>query len=214
MGAGRWRGTMPHFLCPPARVGNGRWGGTSHTFSALLQAWVMGDGKWGTKPHYPEKVFSPPSKETQKDHLGAIKQINKSLLLRAWWLPLTQQMLRSSVLPKRVLLSDISEDISFPNRLLPRWWGEWELVFERDGHHTAIIRSLFSMSLTLHEIKVVFTLHWTHPLPSLLPPFFENTVGKWCRQLIPWKVLGFLSNSSSTGRQAGKQTTVTGVSAP
>lgn len=74
------------------------------------------------------------------------------------------------------------------------------------SHHSE--PSLFSTSLTLHEIRVVFALCWTHPLPSLFPPFFENMAGKWCRQF-----LGFLSNSSSAGRQAGKRTTVIGVSA-
>lgn len=114
---------------------------SSFSLCALLHTWVLGDGRWGTKPHYPEKVLSPPSKETQKDHLGAMKQINKSLLLRARWLPLTQQMLRSNVLPKRVLLSDIARTSLSPTGCFPEgeenesWLSEW------DGQHTATIRS-------------------------------------------------------------------------
>lgn len=143
-----------------------------HTFCALPQAWVI-DRRWSTKPHYPEKVFSPPSKETRKDHVGAVKQINKSLLRRAWWLPLTQQMLRSNVLPKGVLLSDKSEDISLPNRLLPRRWGEWEGASEWDGQHTATIRSHLCfphphLSWNQSGLHTRLNPFASQPLPSLL----------------------------------------------
>lgn len=163
---------------------------SSFSLCALLHTWVLGDGRWGTKPHYPEKVLSPPSKETQKDHLGAMKQINKSLLLRARWLPLTQQMLRSNVLPKRVLLSDIARTSLSPTGCFPEGeenesWLQSEMVNTQPPYGAI---SAFPV-LTLHEIRVVFTLGWPHSLPGLFPPSFENMAGKWCRQVDTTEVL-------------------------
>lgn len=163
---------------------------SSFSLCALLHTWVLGDGRWGTKPHYPEKVLSPPSKETQKDHLGAMKQINKSLLLRARWLPLTQQMLRSNVLPKRVLLSDIARTSLSPTGCFPKGeenesWLQSEMVNTQPPYGAI---SAFPV-LTLHEIRVVFTLGWPHSLPGLFPPSFGNMAGKWCRQVDTTEVL-------------------------
>lgn len=51
--------------------------------------WMMGSDE----APCPGRIFSPPSKETQKDHLGAMKPIYKPCFSRVWWLPCTQQML-------------------------------------------------------------------------------------------------------------------------
>lgn len=187
---------------------------SSFSLCALLHTWVLGDGRWGTKPHYPEKVLSPPSKETQKDHLGAMKRINKSLLLRARWLPLTQKMLRSNVLPKRVLLSDIartslSRQVASPK--VRRMRAGFRARWSTHSHHTE--PSLLSPSSPF--MKSEWSSHSADPIrfpDSSLPPL-KTWRGSGVDRLIPRKFLGLLSNSSSTGRQAGKQTTVIGVSA-
>lgn len=164
-----------------------------------LPAYV-GDGMWwGTVPYFPERIFSPPSKETPKDHLGAMKQINKSLQLRVQWLPHT---LKHACQPARLLLSpevllfDIGKNSSVPSRLLPHWWWGWERAFQQDDCSTRWVPTQLSTTtcppvLYLYETRALLTLWGTCSLPSLSTPFFKTLQASEVSEVdnVSWKFL-------------------------